>query len=148
MQKSLVHRSCYIILFILTILSIVSIINLLHHESSTTYIDHHDDQITSQSVKRSSKWTTIRTNYLRAHPVCEACGSTIDLNIHHVIPFHIDPSKELDPTNLITLCRQHHLSIGHMCSTNKPNWSCANPNVRKDAAAWLKKHKKADFTAK
>jgi len=54
--------------------------------------------------KRSGKWPRVRANHLVLHPVCEGCGAKNDLNVHHVQPFHVDHSKELDPTNLITLC--------------------------------------------
>jgi hypothetical protein len=46
-----------------------------------------------------------------------------------VIPFHIRPNLELDPSNLITLCRGHHLYVGH-----NGNWKLWNPRVREDAA--------------
>lgn len=81
---------------------------------------------------RSSHWPTVRAHHLEAHPVCEACGSKEDLQVHHVEPFHLHPEKELDPTNLITLCgpggHSCHLRIGHSF-----NYSAYNPNVRDDA---------------
>lgn len=95
---------------------------------------------------RSSKWPAVRDAYLVLHPACEACGSRDDLDVHHVKPFHIDPTRELDPTNLITLCssdrtpdngaesRNCHLHIGHKCADGRGRWTCENPDVRKDAA--------------
>ena len=91
---------------------------------------------------RSPKWPAVRAAHLKAHPTCEACGesNTKILNVHHVVPFHVDPSKELDEANLITLCEGSvvncHLHFGHL-----RNWKSWNVDVRKDAADWLKKIK-------
>ncbi len=30
------------------------------------------------------------------------------LSVHHIVPLSEDPSRALDPTNLITLCPLHH----------------------------------------
>jgi hypothetical protein len=84
------------------------------------------------SVPRSSCWVKIREEYIRKHFICEACGSTEDLQVHHVIPFNLDSSKECDPENLITLCARKthncHLWIGH-----GGNYKTYNPNCREDA---------------
>jgi hypothetical protein len=48
------------------------------------------------------------------------------------MPFHDQPSMELDPKNLITLCMgktECHLTIGHGGSFEQ-----YNPNVARDAA--------------
>ena len=90
--------------------------------------------------QRSPKWPTVRAAWLKANPSCAACGTTRKaiLSVHHVIPFHVDRSKELDATNLITLCEGQgvncHLLFGHLM-----NWSSWNVNVREDAAAWRAK---------
>jgi 5-methylcytosine-specific restriction endonuclease McrA len=68
------------------------------------------------SKKRSPKWPKVMHAYLAEHPTCECCGAKKGLNIHHVIPYHLAPERELDPTNLITLCvtgHDCHLLIGH-----------------------------------
>ena len=78
-------------------------------------------------LTRSDRWPTIRKKFLKDHPTCAACGGTQFLNVHHKMPFHDDPSKELDPENLITLCmgrNECHLKIGH-----GDNFKCYNPNV-------------------
>lgn len=88
---------------------------------------------------RSGDWMQVRTDYVRKHPRCEACGTMANLNVHHVIPFHQRPDLELVEDNLITLCRDHHFRIGHDPDGKgplKPSWLLSNPNVRSDAAAW------------
>lgn len=76
------------------------------------------------STKRSGKWPTIEKHFREAHPTCAACGSKDNLNIHHIIPFHIDRSLELDFNNLITLCmgkKECHLRLGHAGSFKSYN---------------------------
>ena len=91
---------------------------------------------------RSSKWRSVREEFVRQHPRCEACGSTWDLNVHHIKPFAEHPELELDTGNLITLCREHHFRIGHDPDGPKgfarPSWLLSNPKVREDAASWSK----------
>lgn len=96
---------------------------------------------------RSGEWQTVRKEYLVYRPSCEACGSKKALNVHHVIPYHLDPSKELDKNNLITLCHTCHLVFGHLM--NFKSW---NVEVRKDAE-WYRnkiihrpKEEKADLS--
>ena len=91
---------------------------------------------------RSSEWVSVRNEFVRLHPRCEACGSGYQLNVHHIKPFHLYPELELDEGNLITLCREHHFRIGHDPDGKgpaKPNWSASNPNVRTDAKNWSKR---------
>ena len=88
--------------------------------------------------KRSGQWPTVREHFLKSNPSCAACGQTDHLQVHHVVPFSVDPSLELNTENLITLCEDEyscHLKIGHLGSFRK-----ANPEVRKDAAGALRKH--------
>lgn len=83
---------------------------------------------------RSPKWPAVRAKYLREHPACEVCGATENNAVHHRLPYHLFPAKELDPDNLQTLCDEHHLLVGHLMS-----WKSYNPNSREDAAAWRNK---------
>lgn len=86
-------------------------------------------------VPRSPGWRSVRSKHLDQFSTCAACGRSKDLEVHHVVPFHIDRDKELEPSNLITLCGDNcHLTFGHLF-----DWSSHNPAVREDAAAWLSK---------
>lgn len=105
---------------------------------------HHPDEESVElepgqvGAGRSSKWPAVRAAYMKGHPVCEACGAKTDLEVHHVVSFHTDPILELEPANLITLCRTDHLKLGHRCDDGHTNWGkCENPNVREDAARAL-----------
>jgi 5-methylcytosine-specific restriction protein A len=84
----------------------------------------------SKSIRRSSVWDMVREAHLDENPTCAGCGGADKLQVHHVIPVHLDPSSELDHSNLITLCmgiNECHLSLGH-----KGSWRRHNPFVRTD----------------
>lgn len=98
----------------------------------------------TRGQKRSSLWPTVRKEHLRSNGVCAVCGGRRQLNVHHIIPFHLEPLKELDATNLITLCEGNstincHLRFGHWGNYARKH----NPCIREDAAKWSKR-----FTAK
>lgn len=94
------------------------------------------------SKKRSDHWPAVRKQHLIAHPTCEACGGAENLEVHHILPFHLHPDLELDPNNLITLCESKksgvncHLWFGHL-----GNFKSFNVDVLKNAAEWLLKFK-------
>lgn len=77
---------------------------------------------------RSGKWPRVRRAHLARQPGCAVCESTDDCDAHHVYPYHLFPDMELDPANLITLCRAHHLFFGHL-----GEWAAFNPLVREHA---------------
>ena len=83
---------------------------------------------------RSPKWPKLRDRWLEDNPHCEVCRTTSDCEAHHIIPFQLDPKRELDTTNLMTLCREHHFLFGHLL-----NWSSWNDNVVNDALDWRDK---------
>jgi len=87
-------------------------------------------------ITRSSHWPTVRKHFLKSNPTCAACGSNKHLNVHHVMPFHDDPAKELDLNNLITLCMDEHechLKLGH-----GDDFKAYNPDIRTIAESVLK----------
>lgn len=92
------------------------------------------------SAKRSSQWRKVRKQVIDKHPFCAACGGVSKLEVHHIVPFHMDPSRELDPSNLIVLCESGdggvtcHLHYGHL-----GNYKHTNPAVASDADIWLRK---------
>jgi 5-methylcytosine-specific restriction protein A len=85
---------------------------------------------------RSKKWPALERKFSKIHPTCSACGGTDQLQVHHIIPFHLKPELELEMSNLIMLCMGEldcHLRLGHGGS-----FSCYNPNIVVDAAEFLK----------
>jgi 5-methylcytosine-specific restriction endonuclease McrA len=93
------------------------------------------------SFARSPKWGEVRKEHLKKQPYCQACGSTKKLEVHHIEPFHVNPAKELDPSNLITLCDKYcHYAIGHLMDYK--SW---NPNIVEDAKVYLDKVKNRPY---
>ena len=92
------------------------------------------------TAKRSGKWRAVRATYLKKHPRCFVCLGTKKVEVHHKLPFHLHPARELDPNNLITLCENDddgincHLAFGHL-----GNFKSYNAEVAADAAIWRKK---------
>lgn len=88
------------------------------------------------STPRSGAWRSVRMVHLRTHPGCEVCGKKDEVEVHHVVPFATKPSLELEPTNLITLCRPCHFAFGHLW-----RWTKSNAAIRADAEAWAKRRR-------
>lgn len=83
---------------------------------------------------RSPKWDSWVKAFLRGK-TCIACGSRDGLTGHHVIPFHVDPSLELDAGNVVPLCSDRcHIVWGHL-----DDFRLDSPTVREDAAEHLAK---------
>ena len=87
---------------------------------------------------RSGSWPRVRKAFLKENPLCAVCGRKSTLlnpnECHHVVPFSVDVSLELLPSNLCTLCRPCHYLVGHLTS-----WSSFNSSVREDARVWRRK---------
>ena len=99
-------------------------------------IDDHLGLFGANAEQRSPQWNKVRNQHLKEQSTCQVCGSNEDLSVHHIIPFHVDKSKELVPSNLITLCEHNkcHFIFGHLF-----NWSAYNPNVLIDAQIYKDK---------
>lgn len=101
------------------------------------FVDPGAQVAAKQGLQRSPQWPGVEREHLRFEPTCMACGSTDNLQVHHVLPFHFcvllgRPELELDQRNLITLCEganNHHLLLGHL-----NDWSSYNRDVRSDVA--------------
>jgi 5-methylcytosine-specific restriction enzyme A len=63
---------------------------------------------------RSRAWRTLRRSVLWDRPLCEDCRAldpprlTPANEVHHEIPRKEDPSRALDPANLVSLCKPCH----------------------------------------
>lgn len=84
---------------------------------------------TSKPHRPRRAWSKLRRLHLSLFPICQICGSSTALEVHHIVPFHIDPSKYLQLSNLVTLCGAPyggcHLHIGH-----NGNYSFHNLNIK------------------
>ena len=87
------------------------------------------------------KWEEFERNYWKKHPnerYCHICGETHNIELHHIIPRHIDPSKIFDEDNLIPLCRACHLRFGHLGNFEK----YYDPDIKEFAKKTLNRIKK------
>ena len=86
--------------------------------------------IAHANLARSDKWPAARRYHLMSDSWCRKCGSKKDLQVHHIIPFEINPKLELNQNNLLTLCEtigvQCHLKHGHL-----GYWHQYNPDILK-----------------
>lgn len=77
-------------------------------------------------IPRSGEWPTLRKKVLELQPWCSVCRSTTNVQVHHMLPFHLDPTKELDTNNLIPLCEGTAGHLGqmncHFCWGHYGNW--------------------------
>lgn len=89
---------------------------------------------------RSPRWSSVRKEHLIHEPLCRACNRKKDLEVHHIIPYHINPEEELNPSNLITLCSNCHLLFGHLMDYK--SW---NENVREDCNNFSSKIKNRPY---
>lgn len=87
----------------------------------------------SVGEKRSSQWGKVRAEHLKNNPACAVCGNTKGVEVHHIVPFHLNPEKELDPTNLITLCRKAKCINCHLCVGHCGSFKSYNPIVEESA---------------
>lgn len=89
------------------------------------------DEVQVLAYPRSSKWRKVRLAHLENNPRCAICGSDKNVVPHHIVPVHLDPDRELDPENLISLCESEsfncHLFFGHL-----KNWTRCNTDIMKD----------------
>ncbi|NDD52518.1 HNH endonuclease [bacterium] len=82
--------------------------------------------------ERASQWRKLRAAHLLKEPECVACGRDKELDVHHIVPVSADPTQELNPDNLITLCSDPcHIVFGHFFS-----YRCYNKDVRSMATAY------------
>ena len=81
---------------------------------------------------RSSGWSQFRKENIGKE--CRACGQPgkllSPLELHHCEPFSKNPARELDKTNIITLCRTCHFLLAHL-----KNFKSYNINIKEDAKA-------------
>ncbi len=61
---------------------------------------------------RSSQWKNIRNEYVKYYSVCQFCFKPVEV-VHHIQPFHLYRTLELDWNNLVSLCNDCHLKYGH-----------------------------------
>lgn len=133
----------------------IHVLNVLHskireHAKRGTGASHTLAQKLTGEAPRSSHWRTIEKRQKELFPVCAACGSNKNIQIHHKKSFKLDADLELHDgtatppatppadgkSNFISLCMSKyecHLRLGHGGSFKGGGY---NPNIEKDAEAF------------
>src|SRR3990167_9526825 len=86
-----------------------------------------DKELFLGGLKRASDWSQFVKEFAKIKPkVCSIVKcKRKDIELHHSEePFHINPAREKDPTNLEWFCRIHHFEIGHLF-----NWKSWNKEL-------------------
>ena len=82
---------------------------------------------------RSGSWPRVRKEHLKHEPLCIACGrKNRPVDVHHILGFAEHPDRELDPTNLCTLCDPCHFVFGHLM-----DWKRTNEFVLEDSRRYM-----------
>ena len=72
------------------------------------------------------RWRKVRNRHIEyVEPFCQMCGYKKKLEVHHIVPWHIDEALRFDMSNLITLDRECHFRFGHFM-----DWKDSNKNIR------------------
>lgn len=74
----------------------------------------HSQAVPKQSNverRRGNVYSRWREKKLEKNPACVVCGSTTNLEVHHIIPVEFSPELVLCETNGITLCRDCHKMV-------------------------------------
>ena len=82
-----------------------------------------------KTLSRAGGWRKVRARRIEIDGgKCRACGRKVNLQVHHIRPFNMQPDRELELSNLVTLCGRCHILLGHL-----DNWKSRNDDVLPDA---------------
>jgi len=87
-----------------------------------------EDQGIFNILHNDYEWRKTRNEHIEKYPLCAICGELKDLEVHHIVPWHLSVDGRYDKNNLITLCRYHHFRFGHW-----RDWKGSNPDILKMA---------------
>ena len=97
-------------------------------------IDH--GQIAA-GVPRSPQWPAFLKRFL-AGKACAVCGRRDEpLTGHHIVPFHVDPARELDASNVLPVCDDSPTRRCHLLVCHLGDWRLWNRQAREHAATLL-----------
>ena len=68
-----------------------------------------DDTAAERGTPRYKEW--VDQVMFRDNHMCQCCGSRLNLEVHHIIPYAKDKSKRTDIHNGITLCENCHSAM-------------------------------------
>jgi phage terminase large subunit-like protein len=81
----------------------------------SSFYDRHQRNPEAKRFYASAAWSGpngARTQYIRAHPICERCAKVVADHVHHKLPLaQCTPEQRLDPANLMSVCISCHNAI-------------------------------------
>lgn len=82
-------------------------------DGSYQILDWDENQGIAENTRqrRSYAYRIWRDEVVNRDKVCQICGSTLNLNAHHIKPFSKYPELRLDPTNGMALCQLCHREL-------------------------------------
>ena len=79
-----------------------------------TSIDSCEECSNSVEIKRNSnEYNQFRNFVLKRDKVCQSCGSSVDMEVHHLLPFKQYNHLGADTNNGIVLCKDCHAEYHH-----------------------------------
>lgn len=107
-----------------------------------------DIGMTRAPMRRHKDWRKVRAEHLEMYPWCVITGVAEELEVHHVVPVHVDPSRELDRTNLRTVSSYGPGNIDYHYLCGHPRgWRSWNPNFDACAAVLREMFDRARYGA-
>lgn len=94
--------------------------------------DLNEDQVFAFEdiqICRSSEWKKKRLDWIAKNSRCVCCLKRINLNVHHIKPFHLFPELELEDSNLITLCEGGPINCHYLAGHCGISWTAYSQNV-------------------
>lgn len=91
------------------------------------------------------QWRKTARLYMVDHKVCELCAEDSELQVHHVVPWHISAELRFVLSNLVCLCQPCHFRFGHW-----RRWKDSNPEIRQlceQISKYRSEHEKLDKVA-
>jgi 5-methylcytosine-specific restriction protein A len=65
----------------------------------------------NEALYKTSLWRSLRKKILKEQPHCSRCGSTENLQVHHIVPPRGNEELFFDENNLVTVCAVCHRVI-------------------------------------
>jgi hypothetical protein len=84
------------------------------------------ERTAAADARQTTEYRHAMAAYRAAHPACEWCLRPGGIEVHHVLPVHVDPDRAADTNNMVALCERCHLVVGHAGNFA----SCWVPNLK------------------
>lgn len=81
-------------------------------------------------AQHNYEWRKTRNHFFARNPLCAMCSADKDIQVHHILPWHLYPELRYTTTNLVSLCQPCHFRFGH-----GRDWKAYNPDINNLAVA-------------